>query len=88
MRAWIQDALSHAKTKEQLQGVLNEVCGPYGGIVSTDVSCEAAEPRQVMCKIQLAEHRSAASLASWLGTPAPGDDIVFLTYNAPSDFKC
>lgn len=87
MRAWIKDALSQVKTKEQLHGMLQELCGPYGPVVTTDVSCDAAQPGQVMCKIRMADHPEAVSLANWLGTTTQGNDIV-LTYQAPTDFRC
>jgi hypothetical protein len=87
MRAWIQDVLGQMKSKEQLQGVLHDLCKSYGEIVTADVSCDEVEPRQVTCKIRMAGRPAATSVAHWLGTTLQESDMIVLEYAAPKDFK-
>ncbi len=87
MRAWVKDALSQVKSKEQLHSVLHDLCTPYK-VVATDVSCDADESGEVMCKIRMAERPAANSVADSLGISIQGDDSVVLRYHAPTDFRC
>jgi hypothetical protein len=85
MRAWIQDVLGQMKSKQQVQGVLRDLCQPYGEVITADV--DLAESRQVTCKIRMANQPAATSAAHWLGASAPDDDMIVLEYQAPTEFK-
>lgn len=87
MRAWIQDLLGQMKSNEQLEGVLHELCAPYGDVVAADVSSDGTDPRQVTCTIRMAGRPAATSVAHWLGTGIPGGDIVVLQYQASADYR-
>jgi hypothetical protein len=84
MRAWIQDVLGQMKSKQQLQGVLHDLCQPYG---RADISCDLRESQQVRCEIRMADRPAAASVANCLGTSVQDSDMIVLEYQAPKEFK-
>jgi hypothetical protein len=86
MRAWVNDALGQVKSRQQLHGVLQDLCTPYE-VIATDVSCDADESGEVVCNIRLAK-QPAANFAEWLGISIPGSDSVVLKYQAHADFRC
>lgn len=86
MRAWIEDVLGQMKSKQQLQGVLHDLCRPYGEVVTTDISCDMAQSRQVVCRIRMADRPATTSVAHWLGTTPQDDDMIVLEYQAPNGF--
>lgn len=84
MRAWIQDVLGQMKSKQQLESVLHDLCRPYGEVVMTDI--DMAESRQLTCRIRMADGPAATSVAHWLGTAAPDNDMIVLEYQAPKEY--
>ena len=88
MRAWIKDLVGTVKSKEQVHGILNSLCEPYGEIVESDLACCTGEPGQVVYRLRMADRPAAASVADWLGTELQADNRVVLTYRAPTGFTC
>ena len=86
MRAWIADVLSQMKSKQQLQGMLYDLCRPYGEVVATDISCDAPDAGQLTCRIRMADRPAASSAAHWLGTTLQDNDMIVLEYQAPGGF--
>lgn len=86
MHAEVEHLLRTAKTENELQSLLHNLCEPCGPVFRTDVLSGADAPNQMMCVVHMADRPAADRVADRFGTSAFGNRLVVFKYEAPADF--